>query len=217
MYNIFYVYELIDPRNGLPFYIGKGSNTRMYDHEKNVIKGRIPNRNYFLFNKINKILKSKKSIIYKKLYENLSEKEAFQKESEEIRKYEIKRVGGILCNLSYGGEGMKGYKYTPKQLKKHRKILGEINSTEKAKKENSQRIKRFYEENPNHKKILSEIQKQLWATGKYNNSKHWKFISPEGNIVEFDNLQRFCRENGLSQGNMINVFKGKRNQHKGWR
>lgn len=30
----FYVYRLVDPRNGLPFYVGKGQNSRAWQHEK---------------------------------------------------------------------------------------------------------------------------------------------------------------------------------------
>lgn len=35
-----YVYTLIDPRDGLPFYIGKGTGRRMYQHERAVLRGR---------------------------------------------------------------------------------------------------------------------------------------------------------------------------------
>ena len=37
--NIFYLYHLIDPRNQIPFYVGKGKNNRMYDHEKLTRRG----------------------------------------------------------------------------------------------------------------------------------------------------------------------------------
>lgn len=30
----YYVYQLIDPRNDLVFYVGKGCKNRMYEHEK---------------------------------------------------------------------------------------------------------------------------------------------------------------------------------------
>ena len=31
---MYYIYEYIDPRTGLPFYIGKGKNKRKYAHIK---------------------------------------------------------------------------------------------------------------------------------------------------------------------------------------
>lgn len=43
------------------------------------------------------------------------------------------------------------------------------------------------------------------------------FISPGGIIYrEVKNLSAFCREHGLSQGDMRQVFLGLRKQHKGW-
>lgn len=217
MHDIFYVYILIDPRTHLPFYVGKGTGRRMYIHERDVLRGKVPNRNTFLFNKIRKILSLGYRIIYKKVYENLTEDIAFQKESDEIRKYEIKRVGGILCNLSYGGEGMKGYKFTPKQLKKHKQKMKEVHSTDEARQKNSKSIVKFYSDHPHQRTKLSKIQKRLWASGTYDNSKEWIFLSPKRKCIKFKNLQKFCRENNLSQGNMINVFRGKRNSHKGWK
>ena len=35
----YYVYQLVDPRNQKPFYIGKGSNQRAWEHQKEVEKG----------------------------------------------------------------------------------------------------------------------------------------------------------------------------------
>lgn len=33
---MYYIYEYIDPRTNLPFYIGKGKDTRMYDHVRSI-------------------------------------------------------------------------------------------------------------------------------------------------------------------------------------
>jgi len=35
----YYVYELIDPRNNKVFYVGKGKGKRVFEHEKEAIKG----------------------------------------------------------------------------------------------------------------------------------------------------------------------------------
>jgi group I intron endonuclease len=40
--------------------------------------------------------------------------------------------------------------------------------------------------------------------------------SPEGQVFEIKNLSQFCRERGLSQGNMSAVSKGRLRHHKGW-
>lgn len=47
-------------------------------------------------------------------------------------------------------------------------------------------------------------------------SKWYTLISPEGLAVEFFNLNKFCRERGLSLGNTCSVLSGVRNHHKGW-
>lgn len=48
-------------------------------------------------------------------------------------------------------------------------------------------------------------------------SKAFKFISPDGNIVEVRNLAKFCRDNSLTRANMNKVLSGERNHHKGYR
>lgn len=48
-------------------------------------------------------------------------------------------------------------------------------------------------------------------------SKLWKFINPNGDIIEFKNLSLFCKNNNLDKSAMSNVFKKKANHHKGWK
>ncbi|NTG07137.1 GIY-YIG nuclease family protein [Rhizobium rhizogenes] len=43
MANHFYVYELIDPRNGMVFYVGKGCGKRIEQHAREAAKGRVSN------------------------------------------------------------------------------------------------------------------------------------------------------------------------------
>lgn len=46
----------------------------------------------------------------------------------------------------------------------------------------------------------------------------WKFIDPNGDVVEIFNLKKFCRDNPtLCQGHMRLVHTGKYKHHKGWR
>ena len=47
-------------------------------------------------------------------------------------------------------------------------------------------------------------------------SKKYLLTTPNNQIIEITNLRKFCKENGLDQGNMINVSKGKLRHHKGW-
>jgi len=48
-------------------------------------------------------------------------------------------------------------------------------------------------------------------------AKTYFFLDPAGAVVEVHNLSAFCQEHGLSPGNMINVYQGKRPHHKGYR
>lgn len=117
----FYVYHLIDPKNNLPFYVGKGRGNRMYHHESLAING-YPNGNTFLYNKIRKVLRESGKIEYRKEKENLTESEAIQSEISDIKKFGRRKDGGTLCNLTMGGEGISGYQHTY-QCKKKMSIL----------------------------------------------------------------------------------------------
>jgi hypothetical protein len=90
------------------------------------------------------------------------------------------------------------------------------------------------------KKNLSEIQKERWKQGKYDAEKlrlsrigfkqpesqkktvaeklssEWIVTNPKGESQKIKNLQKFCRDNGLDQGNMVKVSKGIIKQNKGW-
>jgi len=100
----FYVYHLIDPADNLPFYVGKGTKWRMYRHESDVINGKIPNggTNIILFRRINEILETGKRVVYRKVYEQLSNDEAKNKEKHQIKK--LKEDGIVLCNCTEGGD-----------------------------------------------------------------------------------------------------------------
>ena len=107
--NDFYVYHLIDPRNKIAFYVGKGRGRRLYMHEWYVKNRKIPNNNRHLYNKINKILNTKGYIIYKKVLTNLSHKLSCKKETTDIKRIGRYDLGlGPLCNLTNGGEGCYG-------------------------------------------------------------------------------------------------------------
>ena len=49
------------------------------------------------------------------------------------------------------------------------------------------------------------------------NAKHYKFTSPDGEIVEIYNMAEFCRENKLQNSAMSLVYQGKQSHHHGWR
>ena len=131
----FYVYVYLDPRkkgnfnyNEIsfeyePFYIGKGSGYRylhhLYDKEKNPIK----------INKIKKIITEGYEPIIKKLFVNLSEQEALDKEVALIEKIgKIIDNKGPLTNILNGG----GFEFSD-EVKEKMKLKNRPKMTEETK------------------------------------------------------------------------------------
>lgn len=106
--NIYYVYEWYNIDTNEIFYVGKGKNDR-YKH----IKG----RNKFFTDYYNTHRCS-----VRKMYENLTEKEAFQKEIELIKYYK-ENTGYRLTNQTEGGEGSSGLIVTQEFRNKMRNIV----------------------------------------------------------------------------------------------
>ena len=101
--NIYYTYVLIDPVTRQPFYVGKGSKTRIYDHWKHRNSKQVGNK--MLKGTLNKIHSLKLKPIYEKVLINVTETEALNKERELIKLYGRRDIKtGILCNLTDGGE-----------------------------------------------------------------------------------------------------------------
>jgi len=118
----YYVYIYLDPFTEIPIYIGKGKNSRMYEHLKinDKSKGKFQN-------KLKKILKTGYLPIIYKIKENLNAFEALNLEHFFIEFFGIKnRFGdGVLYNSKLGGFGGDTYKY----ISEKDKIIRSINQT----------------------------------------------------------------------------------------
>lgn len=89
----FYVYALKDPQTSpaKPFYVGKGTGIRAFDHltrPDDTPKGA----------RIRGILAAGHNVIVSKLVENLSEAQALKLEAELISSFGVESAGGILTN-----------------------------------------------------------------------------------------------------------------------
>jgi len=78
----YYVYRLIDPRNGETFYIGKGKGNRIFQHAKAALQaGEDEDSLDLKFSRINEIMSSELSVIHIVHRHGLSDKEAMEVEA----------------------------------------------------------------------------------------------------------------------------------------
>ncbi len=91
--NPFYVYALKDPREkpAKPFYIGKGTGNRAWEHQANIDESEKGNL-------IREILGSGHSIIHTIIADDLNEQQALKIEAELISAFGIRSQGGLLTN-----------------------------------------------------------------------------------------------------------------------
>jgi hypothetical protein len=134
----FYVYLLLDPRrNYLPFYVGKGKGLRAHQHLKSEAHAKV---NKFKMNVIQKIRDTGLEPIISIWADNLSESEAFEIEMTLISRFGRRDIKtGILTNLSQGGEGNHGRKFTEEHQRKISEALKNRKTSDATKKKISER------------------------------------------------------------------------------
>ena len=100
---MYYIYEYIDPRNNLPFYVGKGKGTRMYAHVRSEQAKR---ENLSKSQVIKDILDAGLSPIIKEIESGIeNESDAYAREDHYILHYGRKGIDtdGILTNKTLYG------------------------------------------------------------------------------------------------------------------
>ena len=110
--NDYYVYRLVDPRTGQPFYVGKGKDNRAYSHIKKNAKTCNPRKD----KRIDEIFAAGLTPIVELIITDLDEATAYNREETII--LELGREGiddnGILTNISIHSQppSQKGKKWT---------------------------------------------------------------------------------------------------------
>lgn len=148
-----YVYTLTDPRNGLPFYVGKGVGRRCHFH---AWEAKNSTASTYKLNKIRKIQSLGLNIVVRKVEENVSHEQA--KELECFLISEMRDFGIDLTNLTDGGDGALGLKRTPEQIAKSRHDW-----TDEQKQKISDSLKG--DRNPNYGKPCDEARRQAIIKG----------------------------------------------------
>ena len=220
----FYVYAYLDPRKPgkyvygeysfdyEPFYIGKGCTKRQI--KRHLFETRDRTKNTMKYNKIQKIIKETgNNPILIKVKNNLKENEAFAIEDiliQLIGRIDLKN--GSLTNLT---NGLYGGKSNPSDAVRKKlgdatrgKTYEEIYGKKKARELKDKRIK------SNKKRKFSQKTKNKIGN---KNSKTWKLTNPNGKILFIKNLQKFCKNNNLTNSLMFCVANKKQKQHKGWK
>lgn len=222
---MYYVYQLIDPRVNLPFYVGKGKDNRVYFHLSE--KSRAKSDNERKFNKIQKIRKEgyEPEIKIVQYFEN--ENDAYNYEEQLIKKYGRIRYdeGGILTNICESSRPpkLKGKTYQEiygdnweEQVEKRRTLqikaggYGPKKHTKETKRKISEKV--AGKNNPSYgipcseerKRKISERAKERFANGFLSPSaKTWKLISPcEKEFIITGKLKDFCKEHNISYATM---------------
>ena len=119
----YYTYILRRP-DGRPFYVGKGSGPRVFDHEN---EARHPNgrkSNSHKLNVIRAAWREEASVIYEISAAFADEAQAYENEETLIRRFRRLHEGGILTNRDPGGGSTSGP--SPFSLKRHSDTLGGI-------------------------------------------------------------------------------------------
>ena len=158
----FYVYVDYREDDGKPFYVGKGMEGRVKDLERNPLHTRI---------------KNKHGIIREVVFETHSEQESFEKEIQligELQTYVHHGNGG--ANLTLGGEGGSGYKFTEEQREKM-----------------SESMKKAWED-PVRKEKGSEIGKKMWASHDFKEKMKKVWEDPEHKAKVYESRKKMWED-----------------------
>jgi hypothetical protein len=213
----FYVYVLARP-NGSPFYVGKGTGTRIYDHDNEARCG----HQCYKCNVIRKIWRNGGQIHRYTVFTTNDEQEAFDYERELISLYGRK----TLTNLTDGGEGASGLKHTEESKKKISRASTGRPSPKSP--EHRRKISETLKGHPlqphvyekfrvvNVGREYTEAHCDNIALGQ-TKGRRYTFVAPDNTIYEhIASVLGFAKEHNIDNDCLIKVAQGKLLQYKGW-
>jgi len=134
---------------------------------------------------------------------------------EKLRDITLELCKNDSFRMSCANYREKNGMYNSKRFGELNPMWGKTHSEETKQKQRNKR-KEWFKNNqsPNKGKPCLESTKKALSD---KNSKEYKLLSPEGNIVEIKNLTKFAKENNLSIGCLQHVVNGRNKSHKGWK
>lgn len=208
----YYVYAIIQPETGEPFYIGKGTGRRYKQHLTDKPDYCHNKRLNQRISKIREMTGTNPEV--KILHENLEETLAYDIEAKLIMEYGRKNYdkNGILLNHlidcrppSFSGPA------NPFYGKKHTLETRKKMSDAKKGKPILHLIGRVVSEETKAKLslIAKNRTKDHLKKAAATRSREWEVTFPDGHIEVIKNLSQFCRDNNISQGLMVSNGKTK--------
>lgn len=220
------VYKITNTKNG-NFYIGY---TGLSLEKRFRCHANVKNQKYPIAKAFNKY--GKDSFIIEELKTFLTKKEACN--------YEIKMIAELSpsYNAHFGGTGGAQYGVKNSMYGKHHTLEWKLKRRNDMKGIKNPMYGKTHTLAARQKIRESKIGKIPWNKGRKNIydeiallkmkqpkteehrknlSKFFSFVSPTGEIVKVFGLLNFCKINNLSAGAMSEVYRGKRNHHKGWK
>lgn len=191
---MFYVYAYFEPGCKEPFYIGKGSGQRAYQH---TCRCRISKQRTHFYNKLRSLLHAGTEPQIVLLQKDLTELRAFELERRLIKFFKRRSEGGCLCNHTTGGEGGAGYKRQTPVTKKERRNRS-----------TAQKGKKFTEQ---HRKNISKAHQKIWQD-RVPSIKACDPITQE--IQHLFSSTRGAERAGFDRRAIYHVLKGTRKTHK---
>lgn len=132
-----------------------------------------------------------------------------------LRKITLELCKSDKFRMSRSLKGEKNGMYGSKRSKELNPMWGKKHSEETKQKQSKKRKEWFQNnESPLKGKPCSEEKKRILSE---KNSKQYKLISPEGEIIKIKNLTKFAKENNLNIGCLQHVVAGRNKSHKGWK
>lgn len=218
---MYYVYVYSDPRDEVPFYVGKGTGDRAYRHLKETQDN---NTNYLKYCKIKSLLNSGILPKIEIVFESDNEADCLLHEKELIQRYGRKIDGGCLTNIVIDHTSFISELAKQPRDTSYRKSMSEAKSgpnnpmwgvapwnkgvpcsTDTKKKISAANKGRVYTEEERAKRQLSR-------------GKTYVVIDPEGTHHTVKNIKLWAIERGLSPTNLREAlvgYKGK-TQYKGY-